>query len=58
VWLRLGERTAEFAAACAAAGAVVRPFDGEGVRVTVAEPAASDRFLSVAARFSPAVAPG
>src|SRR5262249_41760990 len=27
VWLRLGERTSEFAAACAEAGVVVRPFD-------------------------------
>ena len=53
VWLRLGERTAEFAAACAEAGVVVRPFDGEGVRVTVAEPEASDLFLTVAAKFAP-----
>ena len=53
VWLRLGERTAEFAAACADAGVVVRPFDGEGVRVTVAEPEASDLFLAVAAKFAP-----
>jgi histidinol-phosphate aminotransferase len=51
VWLRLGARTAEFTAACAAAGVVVRPFDGEGVRVTVAEPDASDRFLAAAAQF-------
>ena len=26
VWLRLGQRTADFAAACEAAGVVVRPF--------------------------------
>ncbi len=58
VWLRLGERTAEFAAACAKAGAVVRPFEGEGVRVTVAEPAASDVFLSVAAQYVPAATLG
>ena len=35
VWLRLGERTVDFAAACEQAGVVVRPFAGEGVRVTV-----------------------
>jgi histidinol-phosphate aminotransferase len=51
VWLALGERTVDFAAACEEAGIVVRPFPGEGVRVTVAEPAASDRFLQVAARW-------
>jgi histidinol-phosphate aminotransferase len=52
VWLALGERTAEFAAACEAAGVMVRPFGAEGVRVTVAEPDIDDRFLRVAARFS------
>ncbi|NUV38725.1 histidinol-phosphate transaminase, partial [Streptomyces sp. KAI-27] len=34
VWLRLGERTVEFARSCERAGVVVRPFAGEGVRVT------------------------
>jgi histidinol-phosphate aminotransferase len=33
------------------AGVMVRPFPGEGVRVTVAEPEANDRFLVVAAAF-------
>jgi histidinol-phosphate aminotransferase len=51
VWLRLGEQTMEFAAACASAGVVVRPFDGDGARVTIGEPAANDIFLDVAARF-------
>ncbi len=54
VWLRLGDRTDEFASACAADGVVVRPFGAEGVRVTVGEPEAADRFLAVAARFAPA----
>jgi histidinol-phosphate aminotransferase len=53
VWLKLGDRSEEFAAACLDAGVVVRPFPGEGVRVTIAEPEASDRFLSVAATFTP-----
>jgi histidinol-phosphate aminotransferase len=51
VWLALGERTAEFATAADSAGVVVRPFAGEGVRVTIGEPAANDIFLSVAAGF-------
>ena len=45
VWLRLGDRTADFAAACEAAGVVVRPFAGEGARVTIGEPEANDLFL-------------
>ncbi|MDT0545548.1 histidinol-phosphate transaminase [Streptomyces lonegramiae] len=51
VWLRLGERTVDFAAACEAAGVVVRPFPGEGVRVTVGEREANDIFLRVTEEF-------
>ncbi|GAB2442417.1 histidinol-phosphate transaminase [Streptomyces incanus] len=47
VWLRLGERTTAFAQACEQAGVVVRPFTGEGVRVTVGEAEANDIFLKV-----------
>ena len=32
VWLRLGEHTTAFAAACDAAGIAIRPFAGEGAR--------------------------
>jgi histidinol-phosphate aminotransferase len=53
VWLRLGERTDEFAAACERAGVIVRPFSGEGCRVTVAEPEANDLFVKVAAEYAP-----
>jgi histidinol-phosphate aminotransferase len=53
VWLRLGDRTAEFAAACDAAGVVVRPFAGEGARITVGEPEANDLVLQVAKDFVP-----
>ena len=49
VWLPLGDDAVPFAAACEQAGVVVRPFAGDGVRVTVAEPAAGDVFLGVAA---------
>ena len=51
VWLRLGERTMDFAAKAEAAGVVVRPFPGEGARVTIAEVEANDIFLRVAAEF-------
>ncbi|MFE6282873.1 histidinol-phosphate transaminase [Streptomyces sp. NPDC057877] len=51
VWLRLGERTTAFAAACEQAGVVVRPFPGEGVRVTIGEAEANDIFLKVTEGF-------
>ncbi len=47
-WLALGDDAVAFAAACEEAGVVVRPFAGDGVRVTVAERAAGDVFLDVA----------
>ena len=58
VWLRLGERTAAFARACEEAGVVVRPFPGEGVRITVGEPEANDVVLQVGQRWAPAVPVG
>ncbi|MET8814569.1 histidinol-phosphate transaminase [Streptomyces sp. NPDC004549] len=51
VWLRLGERTTEFAEACERHGVVVRPFAGEGVRVTIGETEANDIFLKVTEAF-------
>lgn len=51
IWLRLGERTEEFAAACEAAGITVRPFPGEGVRVSIGEVEANDRVVAVAQEF-------
>ncbi|MFD4571422.1 histidinol-phosphate transaminase [Streptomyces sp. NPDC058417] len=48
VWLRLGEHTVPFAAACEQAGVVIRPFPGEGVRVTIGETEANDIFLKAA----------
>jgi histidinol-phosphate aminotransferase len=53
VWLALGDRTAEFAAAAEQQGVMVRPFAGEGVRVTVGEPAGNDVLLEVARGFVP-----
>ena len=43
--------TPDFAAACDAPGVVVRPFAGEGVRVTIGEPEANDRLIEVAGAF-------
>ena len=51
IWLRLGERTVEFAAKAEAAGIVVRPFAGEGARITIGEVEANDILLRVAAEF-------
>ncbi|MFD9880500.1 histidinol-phosphate transaminase [Streptomyces alboflavus] len=51
VWLRLDDRTVDFAAACEKAGVVVRPFAGEGVRVTIGETEANDIFLQAAEAF-------
>ncbi|PVC95812.1 histidinol-phosphate transaminase [Streptomyces sp. CS014] len=51
VWLRLGERTLDFAGACERAGVVVRPFAGEGVRVTIGETEGNDLFLKTAEAF-------
>jgi histidinol-phosphate aminotransferase len=51
VWLRLGDDTMRFAQACDAAGVAIRPFAGEGTRVSIGTPAANDTFLTVAAAF-------
>jgi histidinol-phosphate aminotransferase len=51
VWLRLGDRTTRFADACMAAGIAVRPFAGEGARVSIGTQAANEAFLEVAAEF-------
>ncbi|MFI1223985.1 MULTISPECIES: histidinol-phosphate transaminase [unclassified Streptomyces] len=51
VWLRLGERTLDFAGACERAGVVVRPFAGEGVRVSIGENEGNDLFLKAAEAF-------
>ena len=53
VWFALGERTSGFAAAADAAGIVVRPFAGEGARVSIGETEANDRLLELARTFAP-----
>ncbi|MDO5711203.1 MAG: histidinol-phosphate transaminase [Micrococcales bacterium] len=51
VWLPLGQDAVEFAAAATARGLSVRPFPGDGVRVSIDEPVANETFLEVAAAF-------
>jgi histidinol-phosphate aminotransferase len=52
VWLPLGGRSADFAAFCLTHGAVVRPFTGEGVRVTIGTDSENDVFLRIAREFA------
>jgi len=52
VWLPLGERSRDFAAACEAGGVIVRPFHPDGVRVTIGTPEENDAFLRIAERFA------
>lgn len=47
VWLPLGERTDEFVAKCAEVAVAVRPFSGEGVRISIGEKPALERLLNV-----------
>ncbi len=49
VWLPLGDDTLRFAAAAEEAGIMVRPFAGDGARVSVGEADANDVLLRVAA---------
>lgn len=53
VWLPAGERSLEVAAAFEAADLVVRPFAGDGVRVSVGEDESIDRVVDVAASVRP-----
>jgi histidinol-phosphate aminotransferase len=52
VWLRLGTRTQDFAAACERAGISVRAFGDEGARVSIGDSQANDAFLAVAAALA------
>lgn len=53
VWLDLGKETERFTEACAQQALAVRAFPGEGVRVTIGEPEANNRFLQVCQDFTP-----
>jgi histidinol-phosphate aminotransferase len=51
VWLRLGDQTTAFAQACDDAAIAIRPFAGEGARISIGTPAANDAFLAAARAF-------
>ena len=51
VWLDLGEHTLDFAAACFDEGIAIRPFGGDGARVSIGDAEANDAFLAVARAF-------
>lgn len=51
VWLPLRERSVEFAQACEAHKVIVRPFAGDGVRVTIGTPEENDVFLKAAETY-------
>jgi histidinol-phosphate aminotransferase len=49
VWLALGDDAMEFAAACDPVS--VRPFAGDGVRISVGDPAVNAEFIALAAEW-------
>jgi len=51
VWLRLGEDTADFAAACEREGVSVRPLGADGARVSIGDHEANDAFLTAARAY-------
>lgn len=52
VWLTLGDRTDHVTLELEKRGVVVRPFSGEGIRVTIGSPAENDRFLAALAEVA------
>jgi len=51
VWFGLGEATVQRAAEAKEAGVLVRPFAGDGLRVSIGETEANDAFLEIAATW-------
>ncbi|HEV2372921.1 MAG TPA: histidinol-phosphate transaminase [Streptosporangiaceae bacterium] len=51
VWLRLSEDTQDFAEACEEAGVSIRPYPGEGARISVGGKEENDAFLALAAAY-------
>lgn len=47
-WLPLGPQTDAFAASCEQAGVIVRPFSGDGCRISIGTPEANDALLDAA----------
>jgi histidinol-phosphate aminotransferase len=53
VYLATGDRTDEIGLALERRGVIVRPFSGEGLRITIGSPAENDRFVSTLAEVAP-----
>jgi histidinol-phosphate aminotransferase len=51
LWFGVGDRAVELAAAADERGIVVRPFAGDGVRVSIGETEANDRVIALAHEF-------
>jgi histidinol-phosphate aminotransferase len=51
VWLPIGDRTDEFTSRSADIAVSIRPFPGEGVRISIGERAALERIIELAAEF-------
>jgi histidinol-phosphate aminotransferase len=51
VWLRLGDDTDDFAEACDREGVSVRPFSGDGARVSIGDRDANNAFLAIAEAY-------
>jgi histidinol-phosphate aminotransferase len=52
VWFAAGDRTVDLAAAADGLGIVVRPFAGDGARISIGETEANDRIIELARTFS------
>jgi histidinol-phosphate aminotransferase len=52
VWLALGADSMALAQHCEAGGVIVRPFAGDGVRVTIGLPEENDQFLALLSTWS------
>jgi histidinol-phosphate aminotransferase len=57
VWLPLGDQSAQFGTVCEGRGVIVRPFQGDGVRVTIGTPEENDAFLAALRESLEEVAP-
>lgn len=52
VWIPIGDAADDVALALEQRGVVVRPFSGDGIRVTISTPAENDRFLATYAEVT------
>jgi histidinol-phosphate aminotransferase len=52
VWLATGERTDQISLGLERRGVVIRPFSGDGIRITIGTPAENDRFLTTLAEIA------